>query len=74
MILKFRRQVVKRRTIIYDRGKALSYFSGYLQEAHINETQYLEEYNKSVTDSDRYWSDIANKFITWDQPWTTCQT
>ena len=41
------------------------------KRAHINETQYLEEYNKSVTDSDRYWSDIANKFITWDQPWTT---
>ena len=38
------------------------------KRAHINETQYLEEYNKSVTDSDRYWSDIANKFITWDQP------
>ena len=41
------------------------------KKAHINETQYLEEYNKSVTDPDRYWSDIANKFITWDQPWTT---
>ena len=47
------------------------FFPDISKRAHINETQYLEEYNKSVTDPDRYWSDIANKFITWDQPWTT---
>ena len=41
------------------------------ERAHISETQYLAEYDKSINDPNRYWSDIANKFITWDKPWTT---
>ena len=41
------------------------------ERAHISETQYLAEYDKSVNDSEQYWSDIAKKFITWDQSWTT---
>ena len=41
------------------------------ERTHISETQYLAEYDKSINDPNRYWSDIANKFITWDKPWTT---
>ena len=39
--------------------KLYSIFPEISDSTHINETQYLEEYDKSVNDSDRYWSDIA---------------
>lgn len=38
-------------------------------QAHINNDQYLEMYERSVTDPDGFWAEQANAFIDWFKPW-----
>jgi len=35
----------------------------------INAKRYREMYEQSVTDSDQFWAEQANLFLTWHQPW-----
>nr|VFJ49913.1 MAG: acetyl-CoA synthetase [Candidatus Kentron sp. FM]VFJ72596.1 MAG: acetyl-CoA synthetase [Candidatus Kentron sp. FM]VFK20099.1 MAG: acetyl-CoA synthetase [Candidatus Kentron sp. FM] len=37
--------------------------------AHINDTQYQEMYQRSISDPDGFWAEQAEKFITWFEPW-----
>ena len=39
------------------------------QDAHINQQDYQTLYRRSVEDPDGFWSDMANEFLSWYQPW-----
>ncbi len=41
--------------------------------AHITNDQYLEMYDRSVTEADAFWAEQAEKFIDWSSPWNTVQ-
>ncbi len=36
----------------------------------INEHDYINMYQHSIANPDEFWSDYANKFITWDKKWS----
>ncbi len=42
--------------------------------AHITNEQYLEMYKRSIEDSDAFWSEQAERFVTWFKPWDTVQS
>jgi acetyl-CoA synthetase len=39
------------------------------RDAHINAEQYQAMYQRSITDPDGFWSEMANEFLSWDKPW-----
>jgi acetyl-CoA synthetase len=39
------------------------------RDAHINAEQYQAMYQRSITDRDGFWSEMANEFLSWDKPW-----
>jgi len=39
------------------------------RQAHINETQYREMYARSLRDPKNFWSEQAEKFVTWFKRW-----
>lgn len=41
----------------------------FAQNAHIDADTYQEMYRRSIEDSDNFWSEQAEKFIDWEQPW-----
>ena len=41
----------------------------FAKEAHINADTYQEMYRRSIDDADNFWSEQAEKFIDWEQPW-----
>ena len=38
-------------------------------KAHINEAQYVEMYKRSIEDSDGFWAEQADAFVTWEKQW-----
>jgi len=38
-------------------------------DAHINARQYQAMYQRSITDRDGFWSEMANEFLSWDKRW-----
>ena len=40
-------------------------------DAHIDREKYREMYERSINDSDKFWSEQATEFISWDSPWDT---
>ncbi|MEH6467171.1 MAG: acetyl-coenzyme A synthetase N-terminal domain-containing protein, partial [Porticoccus sp.] len=42
----------------------------FAQDAHINADTYQEMYRRSIEDADNFWSEQAEKFIDWEQPWS----
>ncbi len=45
------------------------------QTAHINAEKYRDMYQRSVSDSDAFWSEQAKEFLDWDQPWqSVCES
>ncbi len=45
-----------------------------LHDAHVNAEQYDSMYQASVEDSDNFWAEQANKYVTWSKPWDKVQT
>ena len=41
--------------------------------AHIDKDTYQTMYQHSITDPDGFWAEQANRFLQWQQPWTTVQ-
>jgi acetyl-CoA synthetase len=41
--------------------------------AHITETLYREMYERSINDSDAFWSEHAERFVDWFKPWDNVQ-
>ena len=41
-----------------------------LARALINNDQYLEWYDQSITDRETFWADRAKEMISWSKPWT----
>jgi acetyl-CoA synthetase len=39
------------------------------KDAHINAEQYQAMYKRSIEDPEGFWSEMANEFLSWDQPW-----
>jgi acetyl-CoA synthetase len=39
------------------------------KDAHINAEQYKTMYQRSLDDPDGFFSEMANQFLSWDQPW-----
>lgn len=39
------------------------------QDAHVGEDSYHELYQRSVTEPDSFWADMANAFLSWDKSW-----
>src|SRR5690348_14912078 len=44
------------------------------QHFHLTEKQYQELYNHSIQDPQSFWSDQAEKFITWSKKWDSVLT
>jgi acetyl-CoA synthetase len=42
----------------------------FAQNAHLNETQFQELYEQSITDPEGFWSEQAEQFLSWEQPWS----
>lgn len=42
-----------------------------MADAHITAEQYATFYEQSIDDPDTFWSERAQEFLTWDQPWHT---
>ena len=42
--------------------------------AHINNEQYLEMYQKSISDPDEFWAEQADKFLIWFKRWDKVQS
>lgn len=42
-------------------------------KAHLNAARYFEMYRQSLENSDRFWAEQAEKFLTWFKPWNTVQ-
>lgn len=38
-------------------------------DAHINAAQYHEMYQRSISDPDNFWAEMAHSFVSWDKPW-----
>ena len=43
------------------------------EHAHINSERYKEMYDRSINDSDNFWAEQAEKFITWTRKWDKVQ-
>ncbi|MFT5425758.1 MAG: acetyl-CoA synthetase [Gammaproteobacteria bacterium] len=43
------------------------------KNAHINNEQYLEMYQKSIDHPDEFWAEQAEKFLSWFKPWDKVQ-
>ena len=43
------------------------------RNAHIRDEQYLEMYQRSIEDSDAFWAEQAERFVSWFKPWDTVQ-
>ncbi len=43
------------------------------KNAHINESQYKEMYDRSINDADAFWSEQAEQFLTWFSKWDKVQ-
>ena len=41
--------------------------------AHINNEQYAEMYKRSIEDSDAFWAEQAEKFVSWFKKWDKVQ-
>jgi len=41
--------------------------------AHINNDKYLEMYDRSINDSDNFWAEQAESFISWTKKWDKVQ-
>ena len=41
------------------------------ERSFINNDQYLAMYQRSVDDPDAFWSEQADKFLSWDEKWST---
>ncbi|MEH6616281.1 MAG: acetate--CoA ligase [Porticoccus sp.] len=41
----------------------------FAKDAHINSDTYQEMYRRSIEEADNFWSEQAEKFIDWEQPW-----
>lgn len=41
--------------------------------AHINNDKYLEMYDRSINDSDNFWAEQAENFISWTKKWDKVQ-
>lgn len=41
--------------------------------AHIDQAKYQEMYDRSINDSDNFWAEQANAFLTWSKPFHTVQ-
>jgi acetyl-CoA synthetase len=39
------------------------------KDAHINAEQYQSMYQRSINDRDKFWGEMANEFLSWEQPW-----
>lgn len=42
-------------------------------KSHLNAEQYVEMYRRSLEDSDGFWAEQAEKFVTWFEPWNQVQ-
>ncbi|MDX2462987.1 MAG: acetate--CoA ligase [Porticoccus sp.] len=42
----------------------------FAKEAHINADTYQQMYRRSIEDSDGFWSEQAEQFLDWSQPWS----
>ena len=40
-------------------------------DAHINAEQYQAMYQRSITDREGFWGEMATEFLSWDKPWDT---
>jgi len=45
--------------------------SNIADKAYINEQDYLEIYQRSITDPEGFWAEQADKFLSWYKPWDT---
>jgi len=43
--------------------------AAFAAKAHLNESQYWEMYQRSISDSDKFWSEQAETFVTWFKKW-----
>jgi acetyl-CoA synthetase len=43
------------------------------EKAHIDADQYREMYDRSINDSDSFWSEQADKFLSWSSRWNKVQ-
>ena len=43
------------------------------RNAHITNEQYLEMYRRSIDDSDAFWAEQAERFVSWTKRWDTVQ-
>ncbi|MFC1664515.1 acetate--CoA ligase [Pseudomonadota bacterium] len=41
--------------------------------SHLTDAQYQEMYARSIEDSDGFWAEQAEKFVSWFKPWDTVQ-
>ena len=41
------------------------------KDATINAEKYTAMYQRSISDPDGFWGDIASGFLSWDKPWDT---
>ncbi len=39
------------------------------KDAHINAERYQAMYQRSITDRDAFWGEMATEFLSWDKPW-----
>jgi acetyl-CoA synthetase len=39
------------------------------KDAHINAEQYRAMYQRSITDSEGFWGEMASEFLSWEQTW-----
>ncbi len=39
------------------------------KNAHVNAERYRELYRRSLEEPDDFWAEMANTFLTWDEPW-----
>ena len=40
-------------------------------DAHINAEKYAAMYQRSITDREGFWGEMASEFLSWDKPWDT---
>ena len=40
------------------------------EHAHINLKRYREMYERSISDSDSFWAEQAEEFLTWSSKWS----
>ena len=50
-------------------GKVYDIPASIAANAHIDEKKYKAMYERSISDPDGFWADMANEFIDWSKPW-----